>query len=82
MRICLPLAPGAWTAPLCPWRAAAAGTASPGSACHHPARPGGRSSFGTRVYEKFTGPDSFPKAAPTWRGIELHGTAQTVIVPL
>ena len=34
------------------------------------------------VYEKLTGPDSFPKAAPSWRGIELHGTAQTVIVPL
>jgi len=34
------------------------------------------------MYEKFTGPDSFPKASPSWRGIELHGTAQTVIVPL
>ena len=34
------------------------------------------------VYEKFTGPDSVPTAAPSWRGIELHGTAQTVIVPL
>jgi hypothetical protein len=34
------------------------------------------------VYEKFTGPDSIPQAAPSWRGIELHGTAQTVIVPL
>ena len=34
------------------------------------------------VYEKFSGPDSFPKVPPSWRGIELHGTAQTVIVPL
>ena len=34
------------------------------------------------VYEKFTGPDSFPQVPPSWRGIELHGTAQTVIVPL
>src|SRR5215470_73499 len=34
------------------------------------------------VYEKFSGPDSFPKIPPSWRGIELHGTAQTVIVPL
>ena len=34
------------------------------------------------VYEKFSGPDSVPQVPPSWRGIELHGTAQTVIVPL
>ena len=46
--------------------------------------PQGRSGHFDTVgmYEKFTGPDSFPKASPSWRGIELHGTAQTVIVPL
>ncbi len=32
------------------------------------------------VYEKFTGPDSIPPLAPSWRPIELRGTAQTVIV--
>jgi hypothetical protein len=34
------------------------------------------------VDETFTGPDSVPHRAPSWRCIELHGTAQTVIVPL
>ncbi|MGZ3357402.1 MAG: hypothetical protein ACXVBO_21490 [Isosphaeraceae bacterium] len=34
------------------------------------------------VYERFGGPDSIPHIAPSWRGIELHGTARTVIVPL
>jgi hypothetical protein len=34
------------------------------------------------VYERFSGPDSVPQLPPSWRGIELHGTAQTVIVPL
>jgi hypothetical protein len=34
------------------------------------------------VYEKFSGPDSFPHRNPSWRGIELYGTAQTVIVEL
>jgi len=34
------------------------------------------------MYEKFSGPDSIPQVPPSWRGIELHGTAQTVIVPL
>ena len=34
------------------------------------------------VYETFSGPDSFPHRAPSWRSIELHGTAQTVIVPV
>lgn len=34
------------------------------------------------VREKFGGPDSIPHAAPTWRCVELRGTAQTVIVPL
>jgi hypothetical protein len=32
------------------------------------------------VYEKLTGPDSIPTSDPSWRSIELHGTAQTVIV--
>lgn len=34
------------------------------------------------VYEQFSGPDSFPRVPPSWNCIELHGTAQTVIVPL
>ena len=34
------------------------------------------------VYEKFSGPDSFPHLPPSWHCIELQGTAQTVIVPL
>ena len=34
------------------------------------------------VYEAFSGPDSFPHRDPSWRCIELHGTAQTVIVPV
>lgn len=34
------------------------------------------------VYEKFAGPDSVPHLPPSWRCIELDGTAQTVIVPL
>jgi hypothetical protein len=34
------------------------------------------------VYERFSGPDSLPQVPPSWRGIKLHGTAQTVIVPL
>lgn len=34
------------------------------------------------VYETFSGPDSFPHRDPSWRCIELHGTAQTVIVPV
>jgi len=34
------------------------------------------------VYERFSGPDSFPKVPPSWRSIELCGTAQTVNVPL
>jgi hypothetical protein len=34
------------------------------------------------VHETFGGPDSIPHVAPTWRCIELRGTAQTVIVPL
>jgi len=33
------------------------------------------------VYETFSGPDSFPHRAPSWRCIDLHGTAQTGIVP-
>ena len=34
------------------------------------------------VYERFSGPDSVPDLPPSWRGIELHGTAQTVTVPV
>jgi hypothetical protein len=34
------------------------------------------------VYERFSGPDSFPHRAPSWRCMELAGTAQSVIVPL
>ncbi len=34
------------------------------------------------VYERLGGPDPLPNLPPTWRAIELHGTAQTVIVPL
>jgi hypothetical protein len=30
------------------------------------------------LYEKLGGPDSVPHADPSWRSIELHGTAQTV----
>jgi hypothetical protein len=34
------------------------------------------------VYEKFSGPDSVPHRRPSWRSIELHGTAATAIVPV
>jgi hypothetical protein len=34
------------------------------------------------VYETFGGPDSIPHRPTTWRCIEMHGTAQTIIVPL
>ena len=34
------------------------------------------------VYERFSGPDSIPHHDPSWRCIELYGTAQTVIVEL
>jgi hypothetical protein len=34
------------------------------------------------VYEKFSGPNSIPHRPPSWRCIDMHGTAQTVIVPL
>jgi len=34
------------------------------------------------VYETFSGPDSIPHRPSSWRCIEMHGTAQTVIVPL
>jgi len=34
------------------------------------------------VYEKFGGPASFPHLPPAWRCIDMHGTAQTVIVPV
>ena len=32
--------------------------------------------------ETFSGPDSVPHRATTWRSVSLHGTAQEVIVPL
>ena len=34
------------------------------------------------VYENFSGPDSIPRRPPSWRCIEMEGTAETVIVPL
>ena len=34
------------------------------------------------VYFRFSGPDSIPHRAPSWRCIELRGTAQSVVVPL
>jgi hypothetical protein len=34
------------------------------------------------VFEKFSGPDSITDCEPSWRCIELHGTAQTVITEL
>jgi hypothetical protein len=34
------------------------------------------------VYETFTGPDSIPHLPTSWRGIDMHGTARTVIVAL
>jgi hypothetical protein len=34
------------------------------------------------VYDTFSGPDSIPHRDPSWRCLELHGTAQTVIVEL
>ena len=44
---------------------------------------GGSDEFRTvGVYETFSGPDSIPHRDPSWRCIELRGTAQTVIVPL
>jgi hypothetical protein len=40
-------------------------------------------SFATAaVYEKFGGPNSIPHRPPAWCCIDMHGTAQTVIVPL
>ena len=46
--------------------------------------PSGESEHFTTVgvYERFSGPDSVPDLPPSWRGIELHGTAQTVTVPV
>jgi hypothetical protein len=44
---------------------------------------GGDAGFETvGIYERFSGPDSIPLLPPSWRGIELHGSAQNVIVPL
>src|SRR5271157_5037330 len=34
------------------------------------------------VYDQFSGPDSIPRRPQSWTCIELHGTAQTVKVPL
>jgi hypothetical protein len=45
--------------------------------------PGQSEEFRTvAVYEAFSGPDSIPHRDPSWRCIELHGTAQTGIVEL
>jgi len=32
--------------------------------------------------EEFSGPDSIPHRPTTWQAFVMHGTAQTVIVPL
>jgi hypothetical protein len=41
--------------------------------------PGQSADFRTvGVYESFSGPDSFPHRDPSWRCIELNGTAQGV----
>jgi hypothetical protein len=34
------------------------------------------------VFERFSGPDTIPHRPTTWNCFELHGTAQSVIVPL
>lgn len=34
------------------------------------------------VYERLSGPDTVPHLPSSWSSIELHGTAQTVMVPL
>ncbi len=34
------------------------------------------------VFEDFSGPDSIPRRPTSWHCTALHGTAQTVIVPL
>jgi hypothetical protein len=34
------------------------------------------------VYKRFSGPDSVPHRPPSWRIIDLHGTAETGIVEL
>ena len=34
------------------------------------------------VYETFSGPDSIPHRPTAWRGIEMKGTAQSILVPL
>jgi hypothetical protein len=34
------------------------------------------------VYERYSGPDSVPRRPPSWRSLELHGTAETVMVEL
>jgi hypothetical protein len=45
--------------------------------------PGQTEKFTTiGVFKKFGGPASLPRRPPSWNCIELHGTAQTVIVPL
>ncbi len=45
--------------------------------------PGQSEEFRTvAVYEAFSGPGSIPHRDPSWRCIELHGTAQTGIVEL
>ena len=34
------------------------------------------------MYERLSGPDTVPHLPPSWSSIELHGTAQSVMVPL
>ena len=34
------------------------------------------------IYETFSGPNSIPHRPSTWRSVELHGTAESVAVPL
>lgn len=34
------------------------------------------------IYEVFGGPDSVPRRPTEWKAVELHGTAESVIVPL
>ena len=45
--------------------------------------PGASEDFSTiGIYERFGGPDSFPRRPSSWRCIEVRGTAQTVTHPL
>jgi hypothetical protein len=45
--------------------------------------PQGQTHFTTAaVLERFSGPDSVPRRAPSWEAHVLEGTAQTVMLPL